>query len=85
MPNSRAIRRWDHPLRLKVFIVICMSILSRFITAIRGLKSDPGCNDYLHLKMAGFDSPTPGWFSPPADSTMKLKRKQITEIEHTQA
>src|SRR5207244_7206817 len=66
MPSSRAIRRCDQPLRLKVLIACCISILSWFITAIRsGLKPDPGCNDYLTSKwlvlilplLAGFDCP----------------------------
>jgi hypothetical protein len=38
-----------------------MSILSWF-TAAQGRQADPACNDLPHLKMAGFDSPTGGWF-----------------------
>jgi hypothetical protein len=38
-----------------------MSILSWFIAA-QGHQTDPARNDSLHLKMAGFDSPTRGWF-----------------------
>src|SRR5512133_1516577 len=61
MPSSRAIRRWDQPPRLNVLIVCCISILSWFIAA-QGHQTDPDCNDLPHLKMAGFDSPTGGWF-----------------------
>src|SRR5438552_4142956 len=55
IPSSRAIRRCDQPLRLNVPIVCCISILSWCIAA-QGHEIDPDCNNYLHLKMAGFDS-----------------------------
>jgi len=52
-----------------VLIVCCISILSWFIAA-QGHDTDPDCNDLPHLKMAGFDSPTPGWVSLPADMVL---------------
>src|SRR6266567_2958743 len=49
MPNSRAIRRWDQPPRLKVLMVCAISILSWFIAA-QGHEIDPDRNDYLTSK-----------------------------------
>src|SRR5882724_4892272 len=64
IPSSRAIRRWDQPLRLNVLIACCISILSWCIAA-QGHETDPDCNDYLTSKwlvlirplVAGFHSP----------------------------
>ena len=56
MSSSRAIRRWDQPLRLKALIACCISILSWFIAA-EGPETDPHRNDLPHLKMAGFHRP----------------------------
>ncbi len=61
IPNSRAILRCDQLLRVNLLIVCCMSILSWFIAG-QGHQTDPDRNDLPHLKMAGFDSPTGGWF-----------------------
>ena len=64
IPNSRAILRWDQPVRLNVTIDCCISILSWCIAA-QGHEIDPDCNDYLTSKwlvlirplLAGFDRP----------------------------
>src|SRR5882724_7664015 len=64
IPSSRAIRRWDQPLRLNVLIACCISILSWCIAA-QDHETDPDCNDYLTSKwlglirplLAGFDRP----------------------------
>ena len=53
--------RVGKPARLVPLIVLCISILSWFI-APQGHETNPDGNDLPHLKMAGFDSPTGGWF-----------------------
>src|SRR5580700_10792407 len=59
MPSSRAIRRLDQPLPVKVKIECCKFTLSSFIAP----KSSPGCAiRNASLKVAGFHSTFGGWF-----------------------
>src|SRR5947199_5886698 len=65
--SSRAIRRCDQPCAAKVKIECCKLTLSWFIASMCRLH---GTQRNVSLKVAGFHSTLPGWFSPSADNAV---------------